>query len=302
MATYLWRVVSKRFPARAFDGGGAKLFPGRWNPHGKAVLYAATSKSQALLEMLKHSGPSTRLHDFVAVPIVVPNSVACKRVELSDLPDDWHHAIPSVSTQAFGEAWLSQGAFPVLLVPSQQVYGEHIALINPAHRDFTKIIPGPMESILWDDQPFLPSQTMNLDSHKDVFLCHASEDKATIVEPLYRALFGAGISCWYDNAEIIWGDSITAKVNEGLSKSDYVLAVLTENFMKKNFPKSELFAALNKSSSSGKAVVLPLISGSEEFRKQLLNDLALLSDKLHVVWKNNPDEIAGLVRSRLRAA
>jgi RES domain-containing protein len=302
MATYLWRVVNKRFQDRAFDGGGAKLFPGRWNPHGLAVIYAATSKSQALLEVLSHLGPSARLHDFVALPIVVPNSVTCKRIELSDLPDDWRAAIPPPSTTAFGETWLSQGEFPVLLVPSHQVYGEHIALINPSHSDFTKIIPGPVESILWDDQPFLPSQTMNLESHKDVFLCHASEDKATIVEPLYRALFGAGISCWYDNTEIKWGDSIAAKVNEGLSKSDYVLAVLTENFMKKNFPKSELFVALNKSSSSGKAVVLPLISGSEEFRKQLFSDLALLSDKLHVVWKNNPDEIAGFVRNLLRAA
>lgn len=302
MATYLWRVVSKRFQGRAFDGGGAKLFPGRWNPHGLAVIYAATSKSQALLEVLSHLGSSPRLRDFIALPIVVPNSVTCKRIELSDLPGDWRAAVPSVSTKAFGETWLSRGEFPVLLLPSQQVYGEHIALINPSHKDFTKIIPGPVESILWDDQPFLPSQTMNLEAHKDVFLCHASEDKATIVEPLYRALFGAGISCWYDNAEIIWGDSIAAKVNEGLSKSDYVLAVLTENFMRKNFPKSELFVALNKSSSSGKAVVLPLISGSEEFRKHLLTDFALLSDKLHVVWKNNPDEIASLVRDRLRTA
>ncbi|MFM7790885.1 MAG: TIR domain-containing protein, partial [Microcystis panniformis] len=51
---------------------------------------------------------------------------------------------------------------------------------------------------------------------KDVFICHASEDKLLIVEPLVSCLEKADITFWYDRAEIKWGDSITAKVNEGL--------------------------------------------------------------------------------------
>lgn len=50
---------------------------------------------------------------------------------------------------------------------------------------------------------------------RDVFLCHASEDKNSIARPLYKAFTDAGISCWYNEAEIRWGDSITQKVNEG---------------------------------------------------------------------------------------
>jgi len=51
---------------------------------------------------------------------------------------------------------------------------------------------------------------------RDVFLCHAGEDKDSIVRPLYKAFTDAGISYWYDEAEIPWGHSITQKVNEGV--------------------------------------------------------------------------------------
>ena len=38
----------------------------------------------------------------------------------------------------------------------------------------------------------------------DVFLSHASEDKAEFVEPLYRALIKRGLTAWFDRAEIEW--------------------------------------------------------------------------------------------------
>lgn len=55
-----------------------------------------------------------------------------------------------------------------------------------------------------------------MSKHRDIFLCHASEDKLKVVKPLVAALNEAGISYWYDEAEIKWGDSVIQKVNEGL--------------------------------------------------------------------------------------
>ncbi len=49
-----------------------------------------------------------------------------------------------------------------------------------------------------------PSTTKN-----DVFLCHASEQKADVVRPLRASFKEAGIKCWYDEAQITWGQSIT---------------------------------------------------------------------------------------------
>ena len=304
MAMILWRVIDKRFREHALGGSDAKFCPGPWHTQGAAVIYTSTSKSLALLEILLHTD-QFRLplnHQLCASPILVPNSVGHKRIELSELPHDWQSTIPSQTTQRLGAEWMSAKEFAILLVPSQIIHGEHTALINPAHDDFLKIVPAPLESIFWNDIPFKASQIMNVEAHKDVFLCHAHEDKAAIVEPLFRALFSEGVSCWYDNAEIKWGDSITEKVSEGLAKSEYVIVVLTKHFLKKNWPKRELMAALNKESSTGKVVVLPLVAGDEAFRKQVEVEFFLQSDKLHVEWKVNPGEIASLMRDRLRSA
>ena len=43
---------------------------------------------------------------------------------------------------------------------------------------------------------------------KDVFICHASEDKRSVIHPLVEAFKKAKISCWVDEAEINWGDVI----------------------------------------------------------------------------------------------
>ncbi|MFN9675220.1 MAG: toll/interleukin-1 receptor domain-containing protein [Microcystis sp.] len=80
---------------------------------------------------------------------------------------------------------------------------------------------------------------------KDVFICHASEDKPGVVEPLVDAFEQANISYWYDKAEIKWGDSITKKVNEGLRISHFVIVVISKAFLSKNFPQTELYSTLD---------------------------------------------------------
>ncbi len=101
---------------------------------------------------------------------------------------------------------------------------------------------------------------------KDIFICHASEDKRDVVRPLVHAMDKAGISYWYDEVKVRWGDSITEKVNEGLRTSRYVIVVLSESFISKNWPQRELNSVLNIEASSGEVRVLPLIAGSSEIR------------------------------------
>ncbi|MCA2941040.1 MAG: GUN4 domain-containing protein [Microcystis sp. M113S1] len=125
---------------------------------------------------------------------------------------------------------------------------------------------------------------------KDVFICHASEDKPLIVEPLVSSLKKADITIWYDRAEIKWGDSITAKVNEGLSISRFVIVVLSEAFLNKNFPKRELFAVLNQEIYSNQTKVLPLFSDNKQ-KQKILENFPLLNDKLYLTWDNNTDII-----------
>lgn len=134
---------------------------------------------------------------------------------------------------------------------------------------------------------------------RDIFICHASEDKDAIVRPLVEAFNEAGISCWYDEAEIAWGDSITQKVNDGLAKSRYVLVVLSPAFVGKNWPQRELNSILNQEASTGEVKVLPLLVGTEQEKKQILEQFPLLNDKRYLPWGGQVGEIVNALRSRL---
>lgn len=87
-------------------------------------------------------------------------------------------------------------------------------------------------------------------SLKDVFLCHASEDKDLFVRPFAVELARPGISYWLDEAEVKWGGKITQSINQGL-RGSRVIVFLGSNFLGKNWPESELGAATSKENSDG---------------------------------------------------
>lgn len=134
----------------------------------------------------------------------------------------------------------------------------------------------------------------------EVFICHASEDKAKVVEPLYRHLDSVGIRCWYDRGEILWGDSIVAKINEELKCSRFVMVVLSPALLQKSWATKEMNAALSQEIDSGRTRVLPLMVGSDEEIQQITNELAIQRDKRYIRWSGSPEEIEGELRALIR--
>lgn len=132
----------------------------------------------------------------------------------------------------------------------------------------------------------------------DVFICHASEDKETIAKPLYNALENFGINTFLDCNEIGWGDSLIDIIGKALTRSKYVVAVISEQSIEKHWPKKELHAVLSQEINSGQTKLLPLLCGNKEI---ILNELYLIRDKKYEEWQNNPDEIAEIVSSLLKA-
>lgn len=134
---------------------------------------------------------------------------------------------------------------------------------------------------------------------KDVFLCHASEDKSAVIRPLAIALDAVGISYWLDEAEIHWGDSITGKVNEGLRQSRFVVVVMSEAFVAKHWPQREFNAVLNEEASTGEVRVLPLIVGSRTERRHIMSEYPLLNDKLYLEWDGGADKVVQALKGKL---
>jgi hypothetical protein len=92
----------------------------------------------------------------------------------------------------------------------------------------------------------------------DVFISHATEDKADVVLPLARALERAGLRVWLDRQELKLGDSLHEKIDEGLSKSRFGIVVLSPSFLAKRWPKKELDGLFTAEDVAGRTVILPV--------------------------------------------
>jgi RES domain-containing protein len=144
-----WRIIKSRFAAEAFSGEGARLYGGRWNTPGTAMVYTAGSVSLATLELLVHIDNTSVLPSFSICPVDFDDSL----VELLDpatLPPDWNQSPPPTSLRTIGDDSIFRGSSVVLRVPSAVIENENNYLINPAHTAFKKLVIGSMEAFKLD--------------------------------------------------------------------------------------------------------------------------------------------------------
>ena len=93
----------------------------------------------------------------------------------------------------------------------------------------------------------------------DVFVSHAWEDKEDFVDEFVEALTKLGIKVWYDKTQIKWGDSMRKRIDEGLKKSRFGVAVLSPHYIAdgKYWTKAELDGLFQLESVGGK-MLLPI--------------------------------------------
>jgi hypothetical protein len=92
----------------------------------------------------------------------------------------------------------------------------------------------------------------------DVFICHASEDKKEVAEPLARMLTAEKLRVWYDKFTLTVGDSLRRKIDDGLANSRYGVVILSPSFFVKNWPQKELDGLAAREDSEGHKVILPI--------------------------------------------
>lgn len=91
----------------------------------------------------------------------------------------------------------------------------------------------------------------------DVFISHASEDKAEVVRPLAEALRAGGLSVWFDEFELKIGDSLRRKIDRGLASSRFGIVVLSQAFFGRGWPEYELDGLVTRA-VSGEQILLPI--------------------------------------------
>jgi hypothetical protein len=126
----------------------------------------------------------------------------------------------------------------------------------------------------------------------DVFISHASEDKETVVLPLFEALRRAGLKVWLDRQELRLGDSLREKIDEGLAKSRFGVVVLSPSFLAKGWPRREL-NGLMAVEESGEKVILPVWHEIE--KKTLAEYSPILADRLAADTRRGIAEVASQI-------
>jgi hypothetical protein len=71
-------------------------------------------------------------------------------------------------------------------------------------------------------------ETMSTEFPYDVFLSHSAKDKA-VVRPLAERLRKDGVKVWFDEWVLKPGDSIPAKIEEGLERSRVLVLCMSAN-------------------------------------------------------------------------
>jgi RES domain-containing protein len=133
-----WRITKHKYAKTAFDGEGARLYGGRWNSPGTAMIYTSQSQSLAVLELLVHMDAPELLRKYILFEVWLPTSYVSD-LNLSNLPSNWRTDPAPADVRAVGDEWAASGNSAALRVPSALVPGESNFLLNPRHPDFRKL-------------------------------------------------------------------------------------------------------------------------------------------------------------------
>jgi hypothetical protein len=108
----------------------------------------------------------------------------------------------------------------------------------------------------------------------DIFISHSSRDKAAATH-MATTLNFCGIDVWLDNWELEVGQSLTDEIAKAMDNSRYIAILITENYNKTVWTKTEYKKALAREQKETRTVMLPLIVGEAQIPD-------FLEDKIYI--------------------
>ena len=119
----------------------------------------------------------------------------------------------------------------------------------------------------------------------DIFISHSSRDKAVAIH-LATTLNFCAIDVWLDDWELEVGQSLTDEISKAMDESRFIAILITENYNKTVWTKTEYKKALAREQKEQRTVMLPLIVGQAEIPD-------FLEDKIYIDLRT--EYFAGIV-------
>ncbi len=123
-------------------------------------------------------------------------------------------------------------------------------------------------------------------SKADIFVSHSSNDKEVAAQ-LASDLNFCGVDVWLDQWELQIGQSLTDELAKAMDESRYIAILITENYNKSVWTKTEYKKALARDQREQRTVLLPILLGEAEMPD-------FLDDKIYVDLR--ADYYSGLSR------
>ena len=148
-------------------------------------------------------------------------------------------------------------------------------------------------------QKFVEKNVSIDDEEYDVFISHAWEDKKDFVDEFVTTLENLNIRVWYDTKKLQWGDSMRSKIDEGLRKSKFGVAILSPNYIAegKYWTKEEFNGLFQLESINGKKI-LPIWHNLT--KAQVMKFSPMIADKKAMTTATmTSEEIANVLKDLL---
>lgn len=146
--------LSKEKHKNDLSGKGAELSGGRWNSKTVAMLYTSESRALCTAEIAVHLSLGILPVNYWLTTIEIPNSIEISEIDATVLPSDWKTYPHPHSTQALGDAFIKEGKYLVMKVPSVVVQGDFNYLVNPMHPSIKYIDIISTELFAFDERLF----------------------------------------------------------------------------------------------------------------------------------------------------
>jgi hypothetical protein len=130
----------------------------------------------------------------------------------------------------------------------------------------------------------------------DVFISHSSRDKAAALN-LARTLNFCCTDVWLDNWELEVGQSLTDEIAKAMDISRFIAILISENYNKTVWTKTEYKKALAREQNEKRTVMLPLIVGEAQI-PDFLEDKLFLDFRTH--YFSALTELVGMVHGLTR--
>lgn len=102
---------------------------------------------------------------------------------------------------------------------------------------------------------------------RDVFLCHAWDDRKDSAKELHDLLESSGVTVWFSEKDVLLGSSLLREIDKGLAKSRVGIVLVTPCFLKR--VKGEGIADKELSALLARDLLVPIVHNTtfEELRE-----------------------------------